>query len=86
MRLFATPLWYGPAMLHAATEIHLADTSWLQIGFVMCFTEPNVTIHRVEKTPGRPFENKESPSFDAAQIDAVIGALQKVREALASKT
>ena len=69
-------------MLHAATEIHLGGTSWLGIGFVMCFTEPNVTIHRVEKAPGRPLETQGSLTFDAAQIDAVIGALEKIRDAL----
>jgi hypothetical protein len=69
-------------MVHAATGIQVGEKTWLQVGFVMCFTEPTVTMHRVRKTPEHPFETEQTLSFDPAHIDAVIAALQKVRDAI----
>jgi hypothetical protein len=72
-------------MVHSATTIELAEGRYLQIGYVMCFTEPSVTMTRVEKKAGQPLRVEGELSFDPAHVDAVIAALQRVREALPKK-
>jgi hypothetical protein len=69
-------------MVHATTGIQVGETTWLQVGYTMCFTEPTVTMHRVRKAPEHSMETEATLSFDAAHLDAVIAALQKVRDAL----
>ena len=73
-------------MLHADTTIELAKGQYLQIGFVMCFTDPRVQITtHVRKGAERKHEVDSAVSFDATHLEAVIAALEKVRDALPRK-
>lgn len=69
-------------MVHAATTIQLAEGSYLQIGFLMCFSDPTITISHVRKNTGERPEIEGAVSFAPAYLDVAIAALQKVRDAL----